>query len=134
VEALDLVGRLGEAVDATEHERCVTQIELGEPVDQGLVEHVALVAGLERAAERRLAQVAQLPRVGTALFEAVVGVVDVRLLLGKVGMLLRHGSEKPTGRVSGAHGGGPPDGRCAGLGAGRCAGLCAGRGACGPIG
>ena len=111
VEALELVRRFGEAVDAAEHEGGVAQIELGEPVDQGFVEHVALVARLEGAAEGGFAEVAQLPRVGTALFETVVGVVDVRLLLGKIGMLLRHGSEKPTGRVSGAHVGGASDGR-----------------------
>ena len=63
VEALDGLGTLGVAVDATEHERGVAEVELGEPVDHGLVEHVALVARLERAAEGALVQVAHLPGV-----------------------------------------------------------------------
>ncbi len=58
VEALEAVGGLGHPVDATEHQRGVAQIELGEPVDDRLVEDVALVAGLERAAEGALVQVA----------------------------------------------------------------------------
>ena len=46
-----VVGALGVAVDAPEHERGVAEVEVGEPLDQGLVERVALEAGLERAAE-----------------------------------------------------------------------------------
>ena len=51
-------------VDAAEDQGGIAEIELGEPVDQGLVEHVALVAGLEGAAEGGFVEVAQLPRVG----------------------------------------------------------------------
>ena len=62
VEALDAVRALGIPVDAPEHQRRVAEIEVGEPLDQGFVERIALEAGLERAAEVRLAEVAQPPR------------------------------------------------------------------------
>ena len=51
VEALERVGPLRVAVDPAEHQRRVAEIELGQPVDQGLVEDIALVARLERATE-----------------------------------------------------------------------------------
>ena len=46
---------LGVAVDAAEDQRGVAEVELGQAVDQRLVEDVALEAGLERAAEVGLA-------------------------------------------------------------------------------
>jgi hypothetical protein len=61
VEALDGVGRLGGAVDATEDQRGVAQVEVGEPLEECLVERVALEAGLERSAEIGLVQVPQAP-------------------------------------------------------------------------
>ena len=70
------LGLLGVAVDPAEDQGGVAEVELGEAVDDGLVEHVALVARLERAAERALVQVAHLPRVVTAALEALVGEVD----------------------------------------------------------
>ena len=57
-----VVGRLGVAVDAAEHQRGVAEIEVGQPLDQRLVERVALEAGLERAAEVGLGEVPQPPR------------------------------------------------------------------------
>ncbi len=57
VEALDGVRRLGQPVDAPEHERGVAEIEVGEALEQGLVEGVALEPGLERAAEVGLVEI-----------------------------------------------------------------------------
>ena len=56
MEALEPVGRLGVPVDAPEHERRVAEVEVGQPLDQGLVERIALEPGLERAAEIGLGQ------------------------------------------------------------------------------
>ena len=61
-----------------------------EPLDHGFVEGVALEAGLERAAEIGLVEVTQTPRRLAALLEAVVSVVDVRLLVGEIRVVLRH--------------------------------------------
>ena len=53
-KALASSRRLGVAVDPAEDQRGIAEVEVGEPVEQGLVEHVALEAGLERAAEAGL--------------------------------------------------------------------------------
>ena len=92
VEALGRGRALGVAVDAPEHECGVAEVEVGQPLDQGLVERVALEAGLERAAEVGLVEVAEPPRRRPGAFEALVGVIDVGLLVGEFGMLLRHAS------------------------------------------
>ena len=78
------------AVDAAEHERGVAEVEVGEALDQGLVEGVALEAGLERAAEIGLVEVTQPPAPTRLLLEALVGVVDVGLLVGQIRVLLGH--------------------------------------------
>ena len=85
-----------DAVDAAEHQRGIAQIELGQPVEDRFVEHIALVAGLERAAERALVQAPHLPRVDLALLEAVIGVINERLLSSEIGVMLRHGSVGAT--------------------------------------
>jgi hypothetical protein len=90
VEALDLVGALGVSVDATEHQCGVAEVELGEPVDQGLVENVSLVPRLESTAESGFGQIAQLPCVDAALLETRVGVVDECLLFGEIGVRRGH--------------------------------------------
>ena len=54
-------GALDESVDAAEHQRRLAEVELGEAVDQRLVEDVALEAGLERAAQVGLGEVPQPP-------------------------------------------------------------------------
>ena len=90
VERLGRRRRLGVAVDPPEHERGVTEIEVGEALDQRLVERVALETGLERAAEVGLGEVAQAPRRLPGALEALVGVIDVGLLGGQFGVLLRH--------------------------------------------
>ena len=77
-------------VDATEHQGHVAQVELGETIEHGLIEHIAFVSGLERAAERALVEATHLPGIDLALLEAVVGVVDERLLSGEIGVMLRH--------------------------------------------
>ena len=90
---LSVVGRaLGVAVDPPEDEGGVAEVEVGQPLDQGLVERVALEAGLERAAEVGLVEVTEPPRRRPGAFEALVGVIDVRLLVGEFGVLLRHAS------------------------------------------
>ena len=88
VEALDRIRAPSAlAVDAAEDERGVAEIELGQPVDERFVEDVALVAGLEGAADADagLGQATELPRVGPAAFQAVVRVIDVRLLVARSG-------------------------------------------------
>ena len=81
---------LDEAVDAAEHERRVAEVEVGQAVDQRLVEHVAFVPGLERAAEGALVEITELPGVFAAALEAAVGEVDVRLFVVEVGVLSGH--------------------------------------------
>ena len=100
VEGLQAIGGLGHAVDSTEHQGGVAEIELGQPVDHGLVEHIALVAGLERAPEGALVEVAHPPGRVAADFEAPIGVLDEVLFGGKIGVLLRHGSFNSIGRFS----------------------------------
>ena len=98
VEALRRLGRRLAAVDAAEHEGGIAEIELGETVEDRLVEHVALVAGLERATERAFVKTAHLPRVGLALLEAAIGEVDELLLSGEIRVVLCH---VETGHVPG---------------------------------
>ena len=105
MEASVAVGRLGVAVDAPEHERGVAEVEVGQALEQGLVERVALEAGLERAAEVGLGEVAQAPRRRLGALEALVGVIDVGLLVGQFRVLLRHSS---VVRPSSVRGGNPP--------------------------
>ena len=90
VEALERIRRLGVPVDATEHERRVPEIEVGQPLDQRLVERVALETGLERAAEIGLGHVAHTPGGFTTAVQTVVCVIDVRLLFGEIRVLLGH--------------------------------------------
>ena len=97
VEALDRVGPFRMAVDAAEHECGTAEVELGQPVDQGFVEDITFVARLERPADAdaRLREVTKLPRVGSAALQAVVRVIDVRLLCRQIGVLLGHASCRP---------------------------------------
>ena len=91
VEALQLVGAFRKAIDAPEHQSRVTQIELRQPIDESFVENVPFVTSLERSAKARLAEVAQFPGIGTAQLQAVVGVINERLLVGDVGVRCSHG-------------------------------------------
>ena len=84
------IGGLDVLVDAAEDQRRLAEIEVGQPLDDGLVEGVALETSLERAAEIGLVEVTQTPSRLAALLEAVVGVIDVGLLVGEVRMVLRH--------------------------------------------
>ena len=61
VERLGGVRALGVAVDAPEDEGRIAEVEVGEALDQGLVERIALEPGLERATEIGLVEVAQTP-------------------------------------------------------------------------
>ncbi len=61
VERLGGVRALGVAVDAPEDEGRIAEVEVGEALDQGLVERIALESGLERATEIGLVEVAQTP-------------------------------------------------------------------------
>ena len=79
MEALRAARMLGSTVDPPEHQRGVTEIELVEALDEGLVEGVALETGLHRAAEVRLIEVSQAPRRRLRRLQAVVGKIDVGL-------------------------------------------------------
>ena len=98
VEALD--GALDEAVDPAEHQRRVAEVEVREAVHHRFVEDVALVTGLERAAEGALVQISQLPGIGAAALEALVGEIDVRLLVVEVGVLSGHGEGGAGARLT----------------------------------
>src|SRR6185503_13220663 len=71
--------------------------ELGQPVDHGFVEHVPLVARLERPAEGALVEVSHPPGRIAADLETPVSVLDEVLFGGKIGVLLRHGSYNSIG-------------------------------------
>ena len=88
VEALRAAWLLGAAVDPAEHQRGVAEVEVVEPLDQGLVEGVALEPGLHRAAEVGLVEVSQSPRRRLRRLQAVVGKVDVRLFCFQFWVLL----------------------------------------------
>ncbi len=75
------------AVDPTEDEGGIVEVELGQPAVEGLLEDVALVAGLVGAARAGLGEVAQAPGVLSAPLQARVGEVDVRLLVDEIGVL-----------------------------------------------
>ena len=84
------------AIDTSKDKRCIAQIELGEAIDQGLVEDVALVTGLSGAAQRAFVDVAQLPGVGSTGLETPVSVVDIGLFVCEIGVLLCHVGGDPT--------------------------------------
>ena len=92
VEALERVGRLGRPVDAAEHERRIAQIEVGEALDECFVEGVALEPRLERATQIGLTEVTKPPRRLAAALEALVGVIDVGLLVSQIWVLVGHWS------------------------------------------
>ena len=105
VKALDNRGFIGRgfachgvavAIDTSKDKRCIAQIELGETIHQGLVEHIALVTGLNGAAQRAFVDVAQLPGVGSTGLETPVGVVDVGLFVCEIGVLLCHVGVDPA--------------------------------------
>ena len=79
---------LGTTVDPPEHQRGVAEVEFVEPLDEGLVEGVALESGLHRAAEVGLVEISQAPRRRLRRLQAVVGKVDVRLLVVQFWVLL----------------------------------------------
>ena len=80
----------GMPIDPTEHECGIAEIEVGQTLDQGLVERIPLETGLKRAAQVGFGEVTQPPRRATTLFETIVGVVDVGLFVGEIRMVLRH--------------------------------------------
>jgi hypothetical protein len=84
------VERFAMAVDPAEHQCRIAQIELREPIDEGFVEHIALVARLDGAPKGALVDIAEFPGVGAARFEAAVGVIDVGLFVSEIGVLVRH--------------------------------------------
>ena len=83
-------GVLGDAVDATEDESGIAQLQLLEALDQFLVNCVALEARLERSPRAGLGEFAHPQRVLAALLEARVGPVDVGLLGVVIRMLGGH--------------------------------------------
>ena len=92
VERLGRGRRLGHAVDAPEHEGGVAEVEVGEPLDERLVERVALEARLERPAHVGFGEISHAPRRLPRAIEALVRVVDVGLFGREFWVLLRHSS------------------------------------------
>ena len=88
VEGLAAV--VGVTIDAAEQQRRVAQVELGQPVGDGVEDDVALEASLLGAALAHLDHALQPVRRRARLLEAVVRTVDVGLLSSQVGMD-RHG-------------------------------------------
>ena len=98
VETLDALAL--HAIDTTEHQRRVAEVEIGEARQKLLVESIALVTGLEGAPRVGLVQTADPPGVLPALFETGVSVVDVGLFGRQVGVLLAHFGGVPLYRRS----------------------------------
>ena len=90
-------------VDASEHQRCVADVELGEPVDDVLRERLSLEARLVGAAGTDLEVLRKLARQLARLFDARMGVVEVLLFGCKIGV--NDGSprvvDEPKGRFGG---------------------------------
>ena len=74
------------AVDATEHEAGVAQLQGGEPVGDAPLDHLPLPAGLLRAALADLHHRAQPSGIDARALQALVGTIDVGLLSSKVRM------------------------------------------------
>ena len=79
-------------VDAAEDEGGLAEVELRQAGDDRLVEDVPLVAGLEGAPEPGLRERAELPGVLPGPLQALVGAIDVRLLLRQIRVLRHAGS------------------------------------------
>jgi hypothetical protein len=90
VEALDRIRRLGRAIDAPEHQRRAAEVEIGQALQEGLVEGVALETSLERAAEVGFGHVAHAPRRLATRVETLVRVIDVGLFVREIRVLLGH--------------------------------------------
>ncbi len=88
-QAADVEGLAGRSVDAAEHQGGVADLEVGQAVPDGLLDHVTLVAGLMGAAAADLGEAPQALGLRLGPIEAVVGALDVRLLFGELGVL-RH--------------------------------------------
>ncbi len=98
-EPADVEGLEGVPVDAAEDEGGVADLEVGEPVADGLFDHIPLVAGLVGAPAPDLGQTPQAKCLLTGPVEAVVGMLDVGLLFGEL-RVLRH---RPSGGPRGEH-------------------------------
>ncbi len=96
-ETADVEGLAGVSVDPAEDQRGVADLEVGQPIADGLFDHVTLVAGLVRAAAADLGQPPQAKCLLTGPIEALVRMLDVGLLFGELGVL-RH---RPSRRGSG---------------------------------
>ena len=86
VKRLGLAPAVGGAVDTTENEGRVANVEIVQHLHQFLVKVVALVALLEGAARLTCGQFANPEGLLPDEFEALVGAIDVRLFSGKIGM------------------------------------------------
>ena len=90
VEAFNFIWVFGIAINSTKHQRSIAQVQCGEALQQLLIEGIALVAGLKRAACTRLIEFANMPRILAALIQADISMVDIGLLGGKVRVVLAH--------------------------------------------
>ena len=77
-------------VDATEHQRCVTHVQLVEPVRHRLLDGLPLETGLVRAAPAHLHHRRELERAGPRRFQAGIRLVDVGLFCDEFGMFDGH--------------------------------------------
>jgi hypothetical protein len=97
-EAADVEGLAGVTVDPPEHQRGVTDLEVGQAVANGLLDDVSLVAGLMRAAPPDLGQPSEPKGLLTGAIEAIVRMLDVGLLFGELGMLRHRPSRRGQGK------------------------------------
>ena len=74
------VQSLNAGVDAPEAQRSVAQVQLAEPVDHRLVDHLALEAGLFGAAATHLHHGSHLGRQRTTAVQTAIGMIHVGLL------------------------------------------------------
>ena len=106
VERLDPVRTLCTSVDTAEDQCIVTEVEIDETLDEGLVEHIPLVARLERATPPRFGKVTKFPCLFTTALEAVIGMVYMCLFVGEIRVLFTHRGDYRTEGLGGVLGNG----------------------------
>jgi hypothetical protein len=90
MKTLDLAFGLTKSIDASKHKCCVAKVELRQTQYQLLVERIALVAGLKRAARIGFVEGSNTPRVGATALKALICPVDMGLFGREVWVMLTH--------------------------------------------
>ena len=88
-QAADVEGLARRTVDAAEDQGGIADLEVSQPTPDGLLDHVALVAGLMGAAAADFGEAPQTLGLRLGPIKAVVRTLDVGLLFGELGVL-RH--------------------------------------------